>query len=80
MHLPMSPHANCSDAAPRTVLLLGANELDCELLSWWCASRIDGYQVDAKHNFEDGLERCRQLPPGLVVLDPLITDNASRVR
>ena len=43
-------------------------------------SRIDGYQVDAKHNFEDGLERRRQLPPGLVVLDPLITDNASRVR
>ncbi len=66
-------HNGYADAPPRrTLLLLLANLLDCELLTEWCDTHIVADQIDSRINLEDGLVFCAVNLPRLVVLDPTI--------
>ncbi len=76
MHSPLARHPHIVPAAPRTVVFLVANPLDCELLTLWCRTHLDCDQVDGVTDLNDGLELCRTHRPGLVVLDPSTSDGA----
>jgi DNA-binding NarL/FixJ family response regulator len=76
MHQPLARHGHVVAAAPRSVLFLVANPLDCELLTLWCKTRLNCERVDGVATLSDGLELCQTQRPGLVVLDPSTDDVA----
>src|SRR4051812_24322189 len=76
MHLPLARHPYPSAMAPKSVLFVLANALDCEMLTHWCQTRVECERVDGCVSLNEGLEFCRRHRSGLLVLDPAIADDA----
>jgi two-component system response regulator NreC len=66
-----SPHPD-----RRTVMLIMANALDCDALSLWCKCRLDCHAIESANRIDAGLDRCLDLRPQLLALDPSVAPNA----
>ncbi len=72
MRLPIVQNGSSRASPQRSLLLLMANLLDCELLSGWCETHIESDRIDSGIDLEDGLAFCAINITRLVVLDPSI--------
>lgn len=62
--------------APRTIVWVLANALDCEAIGLWCRTHVACDSVETSAELDAGLQRCESSRPRLLVLDPTVADTA----
>ncbi len=76
MHQPLVRHFQSSTPVPRRIVFVLTSPLDCDLLTEWCKRRVNCDTVAGLYCVTEGLELCRRLRPGLMVLDPAAGEDA----
>jgi two-component system, NarL family, response regulator NreC len=76
MQLAAARHEGRTIAAPRAVLWLLANPIDCDALGLWCKTHVSCDVVETAAELDAGLRRCELMQPRLLALDPTIGEAA----
>ncbi len=61
---------------PANVLWILSNQLDCDVLVLWCRTHVRCDAVESAVCLDAGMRRCEAWRPSLLVVDPIVADDA----